>query len=571
MVASPLEQPDFLRSISAYLRHQDLVHCLYVNNTFYKVFKPLVWGQIALISGSPSLGTLHSPSGLTLEHNKHFIKNIVVSQGYVPPEYLALQGLKDLQSISIDATTVSSDDAASMDKFLTQILPWLTRLIAQSSSTLEKINISYTSGAYVEPSRDLWQTLLACSRLKVVTLHHLSISDVSFSDLLQACAGVEELDLASMSLPRMPTCLSAPLVAAHSIASNVSSHSNISPLGNLRKLTLECTCPQKGPPSQLSLEAQLALIQRCPRLKRLSWSYSGCEPHAHPQICVQETRLFMKGLAQDLDWTRLQRLSTLELHSQSISDAELAAVLRQIYRLVELKVANTGMGPLSVEALMTDRGDDHVDTTTTTIASSITKDKRGRQRRLCDSLETLVVHRCSNMTSSLVQTILTHCSQLKSFYAYRIMLTDVAEEGQEWVCTEMTNFNVGIEVNVDTQTEPGRSMQYRAFKQLSRMPKLTGISLVVWGPQPAPFKSLDLRLDAGMDQLAGLRALRYIRFMRDTVQNMRVEDVQWIVDHFPKLETLQGRVNQDKAVRQQIHEILKSHSVYYDKEGRTDK
>ncbi|KAI1306711.1 hypothetical protein EDD11_004687 [Mortierella claussenii] len=564
MVASPLEQPDFLRSISAYLGHQDLVRCLYVNNTFYQVFKPLVWRHITLTDGSPYLGALHSPSGLTLEHNKHLIKNIVVSQGYVSPEYLALQGLKDLQSISIYAPAASSDDAASMDKFLTQTLPWLTRLIAQSSSTLEKIIISYTSGAYVEPSRDLWQTLLTCSRLKVVTLHHLSISDASFSDLLQACAGVQELHLASMSLPRMPTCLVAPLVAAHSIDSNVSSDSDISPLGNLRKLTLECTCPQKGPPSQLSIEAQLALIQRCPRLERLNWSYNSCEPHLYSQIYDQETHLFMKGLAQNLDWTRLQRLSALGLESRSISDEDLAAALRQIYRLIELRVIEEGMGPLSVEALITDRGDDHVGTTTTTIASSNTKDKRGRQRRLCDSLETLEIHRCSNVTSHLLQTILTHCSQLKNIRARRIMLTDVAEEGQEWVCTEMTDFIVGIEVNVDTHTEPGKSMQHRAFKQLSRMPKLMGINLVGYCSQPVPFKSLDLRLDAGMDQLAGLRGLRQIHFVGHTVQNMRVEDAQWLVDHLPKLTIVQGLVNQDKAVREQIHEIFKNHSILYD-------
>ncbi|KAI1313031.1 hypothetical protein EDD11_002735 [Mortierella claussenii] len=483
-MASPLEQPDLLRSISASLCHQDLVRCLYVNNTFYKVFKPLVWRRIALIGGSPYLGVLHSPSGLTLEHNKHLIKDILVYQGYVPPEYLALQGLKDLQSISINVTTASPDDAASMDKFLTQTLPWLTRLIAQSSSTLEKIDIKYTSGAYAEPPRDLWQPLLACSRLKMVTLHHLSISDASFSDLLQACAEVQELHLASMSLPRMPTCLVAPLVAVHSIDSNVSSDSIISPLDSLRKLTLE----------------------------------------------------------------------------------DLAAVLRQIYRLVELKVTEEGMGPLSVEVLMTDRGVDDVGTTTTTTATSNTRDNRGRQRRLCDSLEMLEIHRCSNMTSRLVQTILTHCPQLRRISAYRIMLTDVAEEDQEWVCTEMTDFIVGIEVNVDTQTEPGKSMQRRAFEQLSRMPKLTGINLVGWGPPSALFKSLDLRLDAGMDQLAGLCGLRQIHFVGHTVQNMRVEDAQWIVDHLPKLDTLQGLVNQDKAVRQQIHEIFKSHSIFYDED-----
>ncbi|KAI1296404.1 hypothetical protein EDD11_007339, partial [Mortierella claussenii] len=150
--------------------------------------------------------------------------------------------------------------------------------------------------------------------------------------------------------------------------------------------------------------------------------------------------------------------------------------------------------------------------------------------------------------------------------ARRIMLTDVAEEGQEWVCTEMINFNVGIEVNVDTRTEPGRSMQHRAFEQLSRMSKLTGINLVGWSSKLVPFKSLDLRLDAGMDQLAGLRELQQIHFVGDTIQNMRVEDAQWLVDHFPKLATLQGLVNQDKAIREQIHEIFKSKRMLYDKD-----
>ncbi|KAI1312275.1 hypothetical protein EDD11_002994 [Mortierella claussenii] len=565
MVASPLEQPDFLRSISTYLRHQDLVRCLYVNNTFYNVFKPLVWRRITLIDGSPDQGALHSPSGITLEHNKHLIKNIVVIQGYVPPEYLALQGLKDLQSISINDTTASPDDPASMDKLMTQILPWLTRLIAQSSSTLKKIDISHTPGAYLEPPRDFWQALSACSRLKAVTLYHLSISDASFSDLLQACAGVRELHLVSMSLPRMPTCLVAPAVAAHPTDS-VSSDSNISPLGDLRKLTLAGRWSQKDPPSRLSVEDQLALIQRCPRLERLSWSCNGRGPQPRLQICEQETRLLMKGMAQDLVWTRLQRLSALELGSRSISDAELAAVLRQMYRLVELKVTKEGMGPLSVEALMTDRGDDDVDTTTTTASSSDTMDNRGRQRRLCDSLETLEIYNCSNMTSRLVQTILTHCPRLKRISADKIMLTDVAEEGQEWVCTEMTDFSIGIEVNVDTQTEPGKSMQHRAFEQLSRMPKLTEINLVGWKFQPVPFKSLDLRLDAGMNQLAGLRELRQIFFVGDMMQNMLVEDAQWIVDHFPKLTVLQGLVNQDKVVRQQIREIFESRSVYYDED-----
>ncbi|KAF9917447.1 hypothetical protein BX616_000983 [Lobosporangium transversale] len=74
------------------------------------------------------------------------------------------------------------------------------------------------------------------------------------------------------------------------------------------------------------------------------------------------------------------------------------------------------------------------------------------------------------------------------------------------------------------------------------------------------YGGLDLRLRSGLSQLSELKRLRMIRFT-GTEQEMGVEDVIWMLENWPELKVVQGRMHPDEAMQARLEQIMKQHQV----------
>lgn len=73
------------------------------------------------------------------------------------------------------------------------------------------------------------------------------------------------------------------------------------------------------------------------------------------------------------------------------------------------------------------------------------------------------------------------------------------------------------------------------------------------------YRGLDFRLEAGLGQLAGLVRLERLDVEGIQQQQMGVEDVQWMLRHWPSLRMVEGDLNYHKEEREVLDRIMSAH------------
>ncbi|KAF9962777.1 hypothetical protein BGZ65_007987 [Modicella reniformis] len=189
------------------------------------------------------------------------------------------------------------------------------------------------------------------------------------------------------------------------------------------------------------------------------------------------------------------------------------------------------------------------------------------------ALERVSLVDCKNVTSEMIQEIMSSCHLLKTFVAYRVDAR-VLGNGPPWVCRQLVSLKVCIEFITTTESAPLDSkektrLQRKIFENLSTLRNIESISIGRTASfheakpflRPTLFRGLELRLEMGLDLLKGLKSLTCFEF-QESVQKMTRDEADWIVANWVSIETLQGTLNCiDVDIGTQLQNILKKHRI----------
>ncbi|KAG0309859.1 hypothetical protein BGZ99_000764, partial [Dissophora globulifera] len=203
---------------------------------------------------------------------------------------------------------------------------------------------------------------------------------------------------------------------------------------------------------------------------------------------------FMRTLAAS-PWTLL-KLKNLDLFGVDFNDKDLAQLLGQMRQLESLEVSHTRFGRLSIEALLKRRA-----------GIGRTGDGSGTTYRLCDSVKSLRIDSCADVTGVLIQTLLESCPKMEFFQGGKVTVSEIAR-GKEWVCQGILDLSIYLEADEDyhsPEVSPEFLMKQRVvFARLGQLTKLRYLDLT---NDTEATRTLDLRLSAGMKSLANLKDL----------------------------------------------------------------
>ncbi|KAF8936063.1 hypothetical protein BGZ47_009661 [Haplosporangium gracile] len=267
----------------------------------------------------------------------------------------------------------------------------------------------------------------------------------------------------------------------------------------------------------------IKLFKYCRGLKRLRWSRDNGE------FLVKR---FLQCLMRS-DWPHLDDLA---LDRVNQSDIEFAPVIHRLPPLKHLRLDAALFGPQCFNHL--------------------------RVRQFV-TLQTLDLTRCENFTSQMALEVLQGCPHLEDFMERQIAMSDlVSILPRPWVCSGLKRLGVQFENDLGplgTVTDANRVV----LEHLSMLTSLEEMDMVLSGTQGlmrSNVRACRWRLDAGLEQLETLTRLRIARF-DFSVTHMRAEDVQWMVDHWPSLEVLQGHFSLDLEIQQQANALLNERGI----------
>ncbi|KAF9202640.1 hypothetical protein BGZ49_007221 [Haplosporangium sp. Z 27] len=186
----------------------------------------------------------------------------------------------------------------------------------------------------------------------------------------------------------------------------------------------------------------------------------------------------------------------------------------------------------------------------------------------------------------MVQGILSGCPLLEYFMAdvikgidlVRIESTDpsnienssvdeILVLGKDWVCRKLrflaVFFDMSSDVSANNQITAKDEARLRrrqqleqeiAFRQISRLTELRTLDFSEHARRDVTAESLRLRLRSRggeLDQLATLKNLEWIQFER-TSQEFSEDELDWMVEHWPKLTGVYGTLHADDARNHQL-------------------
>jgi hypothetical protein len=164
------------------------------------------------------------------------------------------------------------------------------------------------------------------------------------------------------------------------------------------------------------------------------------------------------------------------------------------------------------------------------------------------------------ISSSTIPDILCLCPRLEKLIARDVPAKSVAERGP-WVCQQLRELR--IQFLFDASEEDLRQLMFERLSKLTRLERLTLNYNASGGG--GYLDVLKFRLDCGLGRLASLQQLNYIWLCssRSDRRNpdLGMEEVEWILEHWKRLEVMKGCFNREREVRTQLRKVLKSHGI----------
>ncbi|KAF9372179.1 hypothetical protein CPB97_001410 [Podila verticillata] len=284
--------PEILLLIGNYLDKKDQASCTLVSRHWSNVFCPLVWRDVVYKGEVPGM-TFRLPSIADLVKYSGYVRSLDIQRGHVI-EWLGGHVFEHLESLHLQGSLLRTDDT-------------IPAFMVRHASTLKRLQLLHF-GLLFDAS-EFWSavdTISQLDTLRMVGIESLAgMDDASNACLWRACTRLRSLELSSVTIPHMPTLLSA----------NPQHHiSVVSPLQSLRLFNASTGSPNAG----------YDFIQKCPELRSLDY-YSRRD--------VFPVYDFTRQISTDNLWPHLE---SLVLPNCEMYSGSLAMILEAMPRVVEL-------------------------------------------------------------------------------------------------------------------------------------------------------------------------------------------------------------------------------------------
>ncbi|KAG0022779.1 hypothetical protein BGZ82_010904 [Podila clonocystis] len=454
-----------------------------------------------------------------------------------------------------------------------------TRMIRQNQGTLQVLSIEgYLTAYSTPPTFDFWSAVAGCSN-RLRTLRIKSDRQISTSALQmlwrKTCHHLETFDING-------DCIldaGKPRDVQEQDEEVVTKENSIQ---HLRLSNFQFVHPQ---------EMLEAWIIPCRRLRSLVWNLdlshipTEWEPESvpdhWPQIEPIEITTEWEPESVPDHWPQIESIEITTERSSKIKDKQLAAILNRARRrraggdqggLVKLDVRGTGCGELSWQVLRT----------TEAPGTSISE---VQPRPVLSHLQTLTelnVTHCMDVSSLMVQEVLSSCPTLKSIAANSIHVLDIAA-GDPWVCLGLQSWSVFIDISfnscgieiISLKKDKLNDLQPLVYKRLAKLTELQSLNLDYKPPIPrqsnqssaTQLLTLDWQLKRGLGALSSLTKLREVHFLQRSRMGMTTSSAKWMIENWVlrgpiKLNSIEGRLGRQTTEERAIGKMFREHGVH---------
>ncbi|KAF9089935.1 hypothetical protein BGX23_006359 [Mortierella sp. AD031] len=270
-------------------------------------------------------------------------------------------------------------------------------------------------------------------------------------------------------------------------------------------------------------------LKRCPNLTKIRWE-------------ISESDFPIAQFAQALEQTTWRQLQDLCLTGIVEPDEQLATVIRQLPPLGRLQMVTGTFGPQCFDWL---------------------------RIRLFGTIRVLHLRECVKLTSRMVLEILHQCVHLEDLEAFHVAFSDLRANPQPWACRGLRRLRLYFDNDSQDDDDAEVDFSETVFRQLSRLEQLEDLEVdedFMWEYSAGLMVELKKkgpilwRLDSGLGLLINLRRLRTVR-VEKTFTSARLEDVVWMLRHWPRLRELTGQFTQDRDDWGAIIGLFKARSI----------
>ncbi|KAG0007171.1 hypothetical protein BGZ80_004992 [Entomortierella chlamydospora] len=418
----PLGLPEIRARVAAYLDIRDAINCACVSKDWNSTFLEHVWSHIALEVPS------HLPTIEQIRAHSSHIRTISL-RSVLPDDYYLLDNLHRLYSLQV----AHRHGGTELN------LPFLGKLIENHSSSLEQFQLS---GRMSHVPHSIFNALGTCRHLKSITLHNLILTVDDLKVLLINCANIgrsgTENGYDNNGLPRSGHGGLSSLVldAVRIQRYNSDDVSTLPRLPNLEYLAIT-----KSP--GILVDGLTTYFTHCPNVKSFHWT--------------EAVRLEVANWVEQIESGKWSDLTCLDFVGQGFGDNELFRMIESLpLPLEKLRVESTFFGRDSFRSLMS-------------------------LERHYTNLRELNLSGCWNVTSGMVQQIMTKMPLLESLFADYLCVTDVLDasdvdrngedNGQDWICKNIRTLRLCINLGgeFDTSSQEYDERQRHVYRRLSNL------------------------------------------------------------------------------------------------------
>ncbi|KAG0207647.1 hypothetical protein BGX28_001165 [Mortierella sp. GBA30] len=328
------------------------------------------------------------------------------------------------------------------------------------------------------------------------------------------------------------------------------------PYPRLRALTLATN-------TGLDLATQIELIRLFPEINSLSWSIMGTQHLVVSEFCAL--------LSKDC-----RKIESLVLSDRNLESSHLSRILDSIPRLtrffLRFDTLSSMFNDLDVMRAMRRHFPTLTDVEFGQVRSSVRCATVFEFLRGCPNLQRLAAFGrldCSRQgmleqnTSTVPTTVAAEVSTDATSLEPATPLSNQAAlddfvKDSPWVCLGMKQLHMIL--TGDSQNAwQNRTLQQHLFLQLGRLKELQTLSLghcILWMYENGfSYHGLNFTVDAGLAKLAGLEKLEQLN-IEGIYQHLEERDVEWMLEHWPKLKVVEGELHHKKDKREKLDAIM---------------
>ena len=524
--SNPLYIPEILFRVAFYLDTKDVLACSLVSKAFYSSFAPYVWGNLHIGLGTSQREALRHQDQFArfilpnptqrfqeeslpqvLQRAAPWIRSLSIHEHYSARQLEFGENCTMLESLLIKGPPLD-------DKYDKTYWDKCKALVQQNSARLRSLTMICWNKSRGGRTLPAWTPVFDCTQH--MNLCSLSVKGGSIGGerrkfYWQIFENLESLTLESIFVP-------PPSITNDNDTKSTTSQSNLplTRLPKLRKLALNCLL---GYDPLRHLEW---LIRACPMLQTLEWTLG-------PRTClpIEFVHRFVETA-----WPELDSI-TIKGDLNYVDHESYKSILQAAQR--PFKVLDLNIQFLSPDMF------------------NLLRQRHFKTLTNVDlSLATTTPHPVMVSTPSASQwvlEVLESCPLLEQLKARIITAQDIIN-GKPWACLGLKEFKVIIDMGFGRIkmergakrpefTESEQSLCSAVFEQLGRLEQLRVLVLRThYFPDMSTYFPLPLEVRLGLGQLSRLKDIKVIGFQGS--QDLRMTDVEWMLQHWPYLAAIYG-------------------------------